>query len=114
MDAKVWLISLMVSVGTLIGAQQPTGIADQKEDLSRFYEKCIVISIEKAESRAELLETSRSVTLRQYADLQDRKAYFFDTEKDMLINLMIQNRVEPKQYKIEHFLEDQFYRSIAK
>ena len=114
MDAKVWLISLMLSVGTLIGIQQPTGIADKKEELAKFYESCIVKTIEKCESRAELLQASGSVTLRQYAELHDKKAEFWDAEKDMLIGLMIQNDLEPKRYKIEYFLEDQFYRSMAK
>ena len=104
----------MVSVGTLIGAQQPPGIADEKENLAKLYENGIVITIQKFESRAELLETSRSVTLRQYAELHDKKAEFLDSEKEMLIDLMIQNHLEPKQYKIEHFLEDQFYRSMEK
>ena len=114
MDAKVWLISLMVSVGTLIGVQQPTGIADEKEELVKIFEISIAKTIEKCESRAELAETSGSVTLRQYAELQDKKAEFLDAEKDVLIDLMIQSRLEPKQYKIEHFLEDQFYRSMTK
>jgi hypothetical protein len=114
MDAKVWLISIMVSVGTLIGVQQPTGIADEKEELAKYYESCIVKTIKRCESRVELLETSRSVTLRQYAELHDKKAEFFDAEKDMLIDLMIKNRIEPKKYKIEHFLEEQFYESMAK
>jgi hypothetical protein len=114
MDAKIWLISLMVSVGALIGVQQPTGVADEKEDLAKFYESCIVKTIERCESLAESIETSSSVTLRQYAEFHDKKADFLDAEKDMLINMMIQNRIEPKQYKIEHFLEDQFYRSMAK
>jgi hypothetical protein len=54
------------------------------------------------------------VTLRQYAELQDKKADFFYLEKETLINLMIQNRLEPKQYKMEHFLEEQFYRSVER
>ena len=114
MDAKIWLISVMLSVGTLIGVQQPTRIANEKEALAKFYESGIVKTIEKCESRAELLHASGSVTLRQYAELHDKKAEFWDTEKDMLIDLMIQNGLEPKRYKIEHFLEDQFYRSMEK
>ena len=114
MNSKVWLISLIVSVGTLIGVQQPTGIADENEELAKYYESCIVKTIERCESRAELLETSRSLTLRQYAELHDKKAEFFEAEKDMLIDLMIKNRIEPKRYKIEHFLQSQFYKSMEK
>ena len=62
----------------------------------------------------EALQTSRSPTLRKYAALQDKQAVYFNAEKEMLINLMIQNRIEPKQYKVDHFMEDQFYKYLAK
>ena len=114
MHAKVLLICLMVFVWALIGVQHPDGIAGEKEDLAKLYESCIVKKIVRCESQANLLQTSRSPTLRKYAALQDKKAVFFNAEKEMLINLMIQNRLEPKQYKVNHFMEDQFYKSLAK
>ena len=114
MHAKVLLTGLMIFVGALIGVLHPTGVAGQREDLIKVYESCIVKKIEKCESQSDLLYTSWSVTLRQYAELQEKKAEFFYLEKETLINLMIQNRLEPKQYKMEHFLEDQFYRSMPK
>ena len=114
MHAKVLLTGLMIFVGALIGGLHPTEVAGQKEDLTKVYENCIVKKIEKCESQADLLHTSGSVTLRQYAELQDKKAQFFYLEKETLINLMIQNRLEPKQYKMEHFLENQFYRSFER
>ena len=114
MYAKVLLTGLMIFVGALIGVLHPTGVAGQKEDLIKMYENCIVKKIEKCESKADLLHASGSVTLRQYGELQDKKAQFFYLEKETLINLMIQNRLEPKQYKMEHFLENQFYRSFER
>ena len=114
MHAKVLLAGLMIFVGALIGVLHPTKVTGQKEDLIKVYENCIVKKIEKCESKADLLYTSRSVTLRQYAELQDKKAQFFYLEKEKLINLMIQNRLEPKHYKMEHFLEEQFYRSVER
>jgi hypothetical protein len=114
MQAKVLLINLMVFVWALIGVQHPAGIAGEKKDLVKAYESCIVKKIVRCESQVDLLQTSRSPTLRKYAELQDKKAQFLNAEKEMLIDLMIQNRLEPKQYKVDHFLEDQFYRSMAK
>ena len=114
MHAKALLTGLMIFVGALIWVLYPIVVAGQKEDLIKVYESCIVKKIEKCESQADLLYTSWSVTLRQYAELQDKKAQFFHLEKDALINLMIQNRLEPKQYKMEHFLEDQFYKSFER
>ena len=114
MQARVLLTGLMIFVGALIGVLHPTGVAGQKEDLIKVYENCIVKKIEKCESKADLLYASGSVTLRQYAALQDKKAQFFYLEKETLINLMIKNHLEPKQYKMEHFLEVQFYRSFER
>lgn len=104
----------MIAGGMLIGLHYPAGIAGEKKDLAKVYESCIVRKIAKCESQADLLHTSRSVTLRNYADLQTKKAQFLDAEKEILINQMIQKQLEPKQYKIEHFLDEQFFRSIAK
>jgi hypothetical protein len=53
----------MIFVGALIGVLHPTGVAGQKEDLTKVYESCIVKKIEKCESQADLLHTSGSVTL---------------------------------------------------
>lgn len=114
MYAKALIISLMIAVGVVTGVLHSPGISAEKEDLAKLYERSIDKMIEKCESQADLLHTSRSVTLRNYANLQDKKAQFLDAEKEMLINIMIQRRLEPKQYKIEHFLDGQFYRSTAK
>ena len=114
MNGKVWIIGLMVFVCGLIGFWHPAGIADEKENLTELYERWIVKKIVRCESQAALLETSRSPTLRTYAELQDKKAQFYYAEIEMLINLMVQNRLEPKQYKVENFLENQFYKSLAK
>jgi len=114
MNAKVLIIGLMIAFGVVTGVLHAPGISGETEDLTKLYERSIDKKIEKCESQADLLHTSRSVTLRNYADLQVQKAQFLDAEKEMLINIMIQRRLEPKRYKIEHFLDDQFYRSITK
>ena len=72
MHTKVLLSGLMILVGALIGVLQPTEVTGQKEDLTKVYENCIVKKIEKCASLADLLHTSWSVTLRQYAELQDK------------------------------------------
>ncbi len=114
MYAKLLITGLMIAAGALIGTQLPPGIANENEDLTKLYESCIVNKIERYESLADILYTSDSVTLRDYARLQSHKAQFLDAEKDMLIDIMIQTQLEPKRYKIEHFLEEQYYRSLEK
>ena len=104
----------MIAVGAMIGGQIPTGIAGDKGDPAKIYESCIVKKIEKCESLIEMLQTSRSVTLRNYAIVQDQKAQFLDVQRDVLIDAMIRMQLEPKQYKIDHFLNQEFYRHLAK
>ncbi len=113
MHLKVLIIGLMIAAGALIGVLYSPEISEE-DDLATLYENGIVKKIEKCESQSDMLHSSGSETLRHHAELQDKKAQFFDTEKEMLVNTMIQRGIEPKQYKIEHFLEVQFYRSMAK
>mgnify|MGYP001549948613 FL=1 len=116
MYAKGLITGLMIAISGMIGVLHSPGISgeDEKARLAQFYESCIVKKIEKCESQAEMLYTSRSVTLQNFAELEAQKAQFFDTEREMLINTMIQRRLDLKAYKIDHFLENQFYKSLAK
>ena len=114
MYAKALVLSLLIAIGAMIGWLLPTGMAGDRGDPIKIYESCIVKKIQKCESLADLLHTSRSVTLRNYAIVQDQKAQFLDTQRQRLIEAMIQVQLEPKQYKIEHFLDQQFYRSLSK
>ena len=114
MYAKAIIMSLMVAAGGTIGVMHSPGISGEKLALVELYEKSIIQRIVKCETQADILYTSKSATLQNYADLQIRKAQFFEAEKDMLINIMIENQIEPKRYKIEHFLDNQFYKSLTK
>ena len=114
MYSKPLIICLMTVLGAMIAVQHPTGIAGEKKDLSPYYQSCVVKKIELCKSQAALLHTSRSANLREYARIQAQMAQFYNAEKKMLVNTMIQMDLEPKHYKIERFLDNQFYRSLAK
>jgi hypothetical protein len=114
MYAKGALIGLLIVVAAMIAGLLSTGIAVDKSHPVKIYESCLVKKIEKCESLAEMLHTTRSATLRKYAMVQDQKALFLDAEREMLIHAMIQMQLEPKQYKIEHYLDEQFYKYLAK
>ncbi len=114
MYIKILIIGLMLAFGTLIGVMHSLENTPEIDNLAKLYEYGLVKKIEKCESQADLLHTSASETLRNQADLHDKKAEFLDSEREILVNTMIERRLEPKQYKIEHFLEVQFYRSLAR
>ena len=113
MYTKLFILGVMIALGALISSLHPPELSDEMVDLATLYEYSIVKKIERLESQADMLHNSASNTLRHHAELQDKKAQYFDAQKDMLVQAMIQRRLEPKQYKIEHFLEVQFYQSTA-
>lgn len=113
MYKKILIICLMLAFGALIAAIQSPENTEEIDNLAKLYEYGIVKKIEKCESQSDLLYSSSSKTLRNHAELQDKKAQFLDSKREMLVNTMIEKHLEPKQYKIEHFLEDQFYRSMG-
>ena len=114
MYSKPMIVCLIIVLAAMIAVHQPSGIAGEKKDLAPYYESCVIKKIEMCKSQAALLHTSRSVNLRNYARIQAQMAEFYNAEKKMLVNTMIQMDLEPKDYKIERFLDDQFYRSLAK
>jgi hypothetical protein len=113
MYMKALSISLMVAVGAVCGMLHSPGISGEKANLPQFYENCIVKMIEKCESQTRLLRTSSATDLRNYARVQAQIARFLSAEKETLVNIMIQLQLEPKEYKIERFLDDQFYKFLA-
>ncbi len=110
----LFIICLMIFSGAMIAVHGPAVIAGEKKGLVPYYESCVVKKIEMCKSQAALLHTSRSANLRNYARVQAQMAKFYDAEKKMLVRTMIQMDLEPKDYKIERFLDEQFYRSLAK
>ena len=114
MYSKPLIICLITVLGAMIAVQHPSGIAGEKKDLTPYYKSCVVKKIEMCKSQAALLHTSRSANLREYARVQAQMAEFYNAEKKMLVNTKIQMNLEPKDYKIERFLDDQYYRSLVK
>ena len=114
MYAKGLIVSLMICISGFIGVQQPGRVAGDNANPARIYESFIIQNIENSEFHGELLRNSSSASLRRYASLEDKKAQFWYAEQERLVDLMIQKRLDPKQYEIEHFMLNQFYRSLAK
>jgi hypothetical protein len=108
MKAKVLTISLIVGVSAFIGLLNSTAFSGDHE-LSKYYESFIVRKIEKCDSKSVLLLTSKSKNLQDYAKMEAQKATFFNAEKEMLVKEMIEIQLEPKQYKIDLFLNNKFH-----
>jgi len=78
-----------------------------------FYENFINEKISKCYSKAQLKE-SKSAHLQNYAAMEIKKATFLSENKEMLIKEMVKRDMGVKQYKIEYFLNRQFYGNNGK
>jgi hypothetical protein len=108
MEVKVLTISLVVGVWVFIGPIDPTAFSGDHQELANYYESCIVREIEKCDAKLNLLRTSKSKNLQDYAKIEALKAEFFAAEKESLVKEMIKIQLKPKHYKVELFLNNHF------
>ena len=90
------------------GVMHPVWETQSKDQLVKFYESCIQKKVSKCNAKA-VFKTSRSVNLQRKADLSIRQAAFFTSNKDMLINEMLEQGIGQKQYQVEYYLIHRFY-----
>ena len=108
MKAKVYCIVFLVSYMVIIGTAQVTAQSESKDQLIKFYGECIEKKISCCKAKT-VLNTSRSVNLQREADLAMKKVTFFSSNKNMLINEMIEQEIGDKPYKVEYYLNKRFY-----
>jgi hypothetical protein len=63
------------------------------------------------DAKSELL-SSRSEKIRRSAKRSCIKAAYFRHSKEELVNAMLENNIEPKAYKVHHFLNDKFNNAL--
>ena len=108
MKAKTWWHVSLALVIVLTGSAGAIAQTASKDQLISYYERCITKKISNCNAKT-VLHTSRSVHLRQKADLAARQIQFLSANKDMLINEMLEQGIGPKRYKVEHYLNKRFY-----
>jgi hypothetical protein len=108
MTAKVWCIVFMAALLVIIGAESVKAQSESKDRLVKYYENCITKKISNCNAKT-ILRTSRSVNLQRKADLSTRQVRFLTTNKNMLIDEMIEQGIDPKPYKVEYYLNKRFY-----
>ena len=108
MISKVLIISLIITVGVIWGPSNETSFSGDRQIIEEFYESCIVNEIVKCDAKSAMLGSSRSLNLRNYAKIKAQKARFLEAEKEALVKQMLEMMLEPKQYKVELFLNSKF------
>jgi hypothetical protein len=71
------------------------------------YENAIDEEIDQSRQMAKLLSSS-SATLRKKGHREASMAMFLETNRDRLVDDMLEMNLEPKGYKVERFLNDRF------
>jgi len=106
MQASVLILNLIVFV--FMGFLNSTAFSGDYEEMTKYYENCIFREIEKCSSKLILLGDSKSENLQDYVRIKAKKLEFLAAEQDRLIEEMINIKFEPKNYKIDLFLNSRF------
>jgi hypothetical protein len=86
-------------------------VADEQslpDDAKAYYAACIDRIIDKC-AHKEHLCTCSSPVLRAYGDRMVQKSAFCRLYKEQLIQSMLAHELEPKAYKVEHFINQRFH-----
>ena len=102
------IISTMLMVVILVGALPATGQADEEGQLEKYYNEYISKSILKNQSKTSL-QYSKSENLRSSGAVCEQKVAFLTSNRDTLVDEMIQNKIGTKPYKIDYYLNKRFH-----
>ena len=98
----IMILSAMVMVGLML-----TGPALGGESNRAELEAIVDDYISACEAKSAMLNSS-SENIRQAAIRSCLRATFYRNSKATLVNDLVANRVEPKPYKVHHFLNARF------
>ena len=108
MKIKILSVIFMMIFAAFLGNLSAISEDGQNTQMIKYYENMINETISKCHSKAHLKE-SKSVHLQSCAAVKLKKANFLSKNKEMLIKEMVKRNIGEKQYKIEYFLNKQFY-----
>lgn len=112
MRGTVFFISMVAMALALMVALPYTGLPGENEQLANYYKEYISKCICKNESKAALLQTSRSENLRRSGAIYEQKAVFLTNNQNVLVDEMIRMKIGTKPYKVDYYLSKRFYRII--
>jgi hypothetical protein len=82
--------------------------ADNQQALRAYYEDCINTCIQKLDNKARYIN-SGSQTLQREALRAAMKKVFFEYYREQLVDQMLRDHVANKDYRVEYYLDRQFY-----
>ena len=102
-DYIISLLSFIFVVASMPATAQP----ESKDQPLKFYETCIAKKIANCKAKS-ALKNSRSANLRRRAGLAKKQVIFFTSNKNMLIDEMVEQEIEQKRYKVDYYLNKRF------
>lgn len=109
MTIKNASIFILIAIGVFLAIGQAAGEMSDKAALRSHYEVVIDKLISNCEYKEALLRDSKSENLRNAAAIGCLKAAYFKDHKDMLIEDLIAAEIGTKPYKIQYYLNSNFF-----
>jgi len=107
MKSIAFVTILAIVLATMIFAMPAIGDDTQTIETHAQLEALVDRYIISCGAKSELLN-SRSDAIRKSSTRACRIANFCITSREMLINEMLENNIEPKHYKVGRFLREKF------
>jgi hypothetical protein len=111
MKAKTIVILVAITLAMMIFSMPAVSQDATETEQKARLESIIEVYIISCENKA-ALAGSRSKNLRDTAMLSRLKSTFCRHSKQELVDAMLRNGVEPKPYKVHHFLNARFLETI--
>lgn len=108
MKAKMYCSVSLVLVVAVIGAASVAAQSLSKAQLVGYYDNCITKKITNCNAKT-VLKTSRSANLRRKSRLATNQVTFFTSNRNKLINEMVEQEIGQKHYKVDHYLNKRFF-----
>ena len=107
MRSTISTVILVIALATMMFAMPAIGEERNTLETRAKLETLIERYIASCGAKSEMLN-SRSEAIRKSAIRSCRIASFCMTSREALVNEMLENKVEPKPYKVSHYLNEKF------
>ena len=111
MKTTINIFVIVVAYIGITGFSPAVADSGTPDEAKQFYRTCIESTILKCEKKAQL-HRSRSKNLRQASETFCLKARFLKENKPALIREMAENNVALKEYKVNYYLDRQFFKDL--
>lgn len=105
---KTKVLFVICLLGALIVHFTVAPQSESKDQLESFYKTCLEKKISTCRSKM-TLNSSRSANLRKTSVLAAEQAVFYLSNKEMLVNEMIELEIGRKPYKVDYYLIKRFH-----